>query len=148
MEHKHEHKHEEIKEEKVSEAKKQQQKAVFIIISAVVLALLALLIFKFPPKEKGNLSMDEAKTKTEKFINDNLMMPGTKATITNIEEEYGLYKITVDVGSEESIESYVDKKGTIFYPQAFDIDTYVNPYLNEETIAPEIIATDTEIIVE
>ncbi len=148
----HHEKHEEkkeIKTEKISEAKKQQQKTVFIIISVIVLALLALLIFKFPPKEKGTLSMEEAKIKTEKFINDNLMMPGTKATITNIEEEYGLYKVSVDVGMGEAIESYIDKKGTFFYPQAFEIDNYINPYLSEEMISIEDLemATDSEEII-
>ncbi len=150
----HHEKHEEkkeIKTEKISETKKQKQKAVFVIISAVVLGLLALLIFKFPPKEKGILSIEEAKTKTETFINENLMMPGTKATITNIEEEYGLYKVSVDVGSGEIIESYIDKKGILFYPQALEIDNYVNPYLSEETINIEdleMASGSEEIIVE
>lgn len=120
-----------IKTEELSESKKHQQRTVFVIISAIVLILLALLVFKFPPKEKGVLSPEEAKIKTEKFINDNLMMPGIKATIVNVEEEYGLYKVSVDVGTGETIESYIDKKGVNFYPQAFEIDTFVNPYLEE-----------------
>ena len=144
----HHEKHEEkkeIKTEKISEAKKQQQKTVFIIISVIVLALLALLIFKFPPKNQKNLKPEEAKNKTEKFINDNLMMPGTKATISKIEEEYGLYKVSVDVGNGEIIDSYVDKKGSMFFPQAFEIDTYVNPYLSDLELSEEGTTSVEEI---
>lgn len=151
MEHKHEHNHEckhehheEIKAEKFNSNKK-QQKTVFIVISIIVLALLALLIFKFPPKNQKNLKPEEAKNKTEKFINDNLMMPGTKATISKIEEEYGLYKVSVDVGNGEIIDSYVDKKGSMFFPQAFEIDTYVNPYLSDLELSEEGTTSVEEI---
>ncbi|PKM91620.1 hypothetical protein CVU82_00185 [Candidatus Falkowbacteria bacterium HGW-Falkowbacteria-1] len=154
MEHKHEHssecKHEhheekkEIKTEKISEKSKKQQQTVFILISALVLLLLAVLIFKFPPKEKNTLTLEDAKIKTESFINENLMMPGTKATIENAEEEYGLYKLSVNVGTGENIESYIDKKGTLFFPQAFEIDTYVNPYLDEAAVNIEEAGAENE----
>ena len=124
----------ELEKTEVSPEKKQQQKTVFILISALVLFLLAVLIFKFPPKNQNYLSFDEAKEASENFINENLMMSGTKATITAIEEEYGLYKLSVDVGMGEIIESYIDKKGKLFFPQSFDIDTYVDPYSEIDAI--------------
>jgi len=114
---------------------------VFIIISALVLILLGFLVFKFSPnKTTKALSMDEAKIKTEKFINENLMMPGTKANIVEIVEEYGLYKISVDVGmGEELIESYISKDGLLFFPQSINIQEYEDLYKQEGQESSEIL---------
>jgi homoserine acetyltransferase len=145
MENKEEKKEEikKIERTETSEEKKKQQKTVFILISALVLFLLAVLVFKFPPKNQDYLSIEEAEKMGEEFINENLMMPGTKATVTSIEEEYGLYKLSVDVGTEEEIESYIDKKGELFFPQSFDIDTYVDPYGGMDSVDMENIDIDS-----
>jgi hypothetical protein len=103
---------------------KTEKKIVFILISAIVLVLLGLLVFQFSSEEgnqKNNLDIDSAKIKAEKFINETLMMPGTRASIVEIEENYGLYKIMVDVGMGEIIESYISKDGSLFIPQSIDI---------------------------
>lgn len=63
---------------------------------------------------------EDAKTKMEKFINDNLVQPGTKATIKEITEENGLYKVKVDLEGKEII-SYLSQDGNIFFPQYMDI---------------------------
>ena len=73
-----------------------EKKIVFISITVAVLILLGLLLFKTKPTPK--LGMEEAREKAENFINDNLMAPGMSATISDISEVYGLYKIMVDVG--------------------------------------------------
>lgn len=141
-----------IQNEEVSEGKKQQQKNVFVIISAIVLILLSLLIFKFPPRGNGLLSAEQARVQAEDFINDNLMMPGTKATITDVKDVYGLYELTVYIGSGDSIISYINKQGTKFYPEALDVDTYVNPYLLDDFMylddEMDVDAEPIEIIVE
>lgn len=120
-------KHETEEKEAKSKNKKHKEvsnkKLIFVAISGVVLILLGLLIFKMSPN-KNVLSVEEAKTKAETFINDNLMLPGTKATITGAEKEYGLYKISVDVGNGEVIESYISQDGALFIPQAIDIEKY------------------------
>lgn len=67
------------------------------------------------------LSPETAKTKTEEFINANLMAEGSKAKITKVTEENGLYKMSVDIGSGQVIDSYLTKDGTKFFPQAIDI---------------------------
>ncbi len=127
--------------EKKEPEKMDTKKLVFIIISALVLILLGFLVFKFSPnKTTKALSMDEAKIKTEKFINENLMMPGTKANIVEIVEEYGLYKISVDVGTEEElIESYISKDGLLFFPQSIDIQEYEDLYKQEGQESSEIL---------
>jgi len=113
----------EEKKEKNIDKKINKKKLVFIIISAVVLALLGLLIFKFAPN-KNVLSIEDAKNKAESFINDNLMAPGTKSTVESIEKEYGLYKIMVNIGQGEPIESFISQDGVLFFPQAINISEY------------------------
>lgn len=116
----------ELASEKKNHSKKMDsKKIIFIAISAVVLILLGTLISRMSPNSEA-LSIEEAKLKAETFINENLMMPGTKATITEAVEEYGLYKISVDVGSGEIIESYISKDGSLFFPQAISIEEYGN----------------------
>lgn len=102
-----------------------KKKIIFISISAIVLILLGTLISKLSPNPNA-LGMEEAKIKAETFINENLMMPGTKAHITEIIKEYGLYKIMVDVGLGEIIESYISQDGKLFFPQSIDMQEYEN----------------------
>lgn len=109
-------------------AKISKKKLIFVIISALVLLLLSLLIIKLSP-QAGKLNLDEAKTKAESFINDNLMLPGTKATIKEIKQEYGLYKLSIDLGDAgtgELIDSYISQDGLLFFPQSINIEEYEN----------------------
>lgn len=126
------------KEKKTTSKKMDKKKIIFISISAVVLILLGTFISQLSPKTDG-LDIEEAKTKAETFINTNLMMPGTTATITAIVEEYGLYKISVDTGSGEIIDSYISRDGDLFFPQSINIDEY-----GKENTA-NTSATNTEI---
>lgn len=118
---------EKTKEEKKDINKKMsKKKLVFVIISGIVLIILGLLVFKLSPK-KSVLSIEEAKSKAENFINNNLMLPGTKATIKEISEEYGLYKLSIDLGSAgvgELIDSYISQDGELFFPQSINIKEY------------------------
>ena len=70
---------------------------------------------------KSNLSPDAAKAKAEKFINDNLMAPGSKAKIDSIVEDGGLYKLSVNIGQGKPIESYLTKDGSKFFPNVINI---------------------------
>ncbi len=143
-------KHENTEKETKSKSKKSKEmdnkKLIFVAISGVVLILLGLLIFKMSPN-KGVLSAEEAKVKAENFINDNLMLPGTKATITKIEKEYGLYKISVDVGNGEIIESYISQDGALFIPQSIDMDEY-NDGLNGDIPTSEITNKQDKLDIE
>jgi protein-disulfide isomerase len=67
------------------------------------------------------ITPEEASAKTEKFITDNLVKEGTKVTIKSVAEENQLYKIVVDIGSGQDIDSYLSKDGEIFFPQAMNI---------------------------
>jgi len=70
---------------------------------------------------KKNLSADQAKASAEKYINENLMANGSKATIDKVVEENGLYKLSVNVGSGQIIDSYMTKDGSKLFPQALEV---------------------------
>jgi len=88
------------------------------ILLVVVLAIIGWSSFR---PANTNLSEDQAKTKAETFINNNLMQAGSKATIKDITEAYGLYKLNIDI-TTSVVESYMSKDGKLFFPQALDID--------------------------
>ena len=67
------------------------------------------------------LKPEEAKATAEKFINENLIQPGSEVTISDVKEENGLYKLTVKLASGQSIDSFLSKDGNRFYPQVYDI---------------------------
>lgn len=85
----------------------------------LVIALVLIAIFSF--RKPSGLSQDEATSKAETFINTYLMQSGTKATIKEVTEEYGLYKMNIDIVSDV-VESYMSKDGKLFFPQALDME--------------------------
>ncbi len=94
-------------------------KIVLPIILVFILAIIGYATFKKPSAAGKELSLEEAKTKTEEFINTYLMAQGSKATIEEITEELGLYKLKVNIGGENTVDSYIDKGFNLFFPQAF-----------------------------
>ncbi len=66
------------------------------------------------------ISPEEARAKAENFINDNLMSPGTSATVKDVTDEGDLYKVVVSVGDQD-IDSYISKDGSKFFPQALEM---------------------------
>lgn len=70
----------------------------------------------------NQISAQDAAAKAETFINDYLMPSGSLAKILETSEEYNLYKMKIDIGSTEPVESYVTKDGLLFFPQALEIE--------------------------
>jgi len=92
-----------------------------------IVALLVLVLFigagvvfvkYFGQKDIG---ADAAKAKVEKYINENLVQEGTKATVKSIASEGSLYKLTLMVGTQEVI-GYVTKDGKLFFPQGYEME--------------------------
>jgi hypothetical protein len=104
-----------------------QNKQMLISIVVVLAIILAAVIFTllYNKKDYKEISVDEAIAKTENFVNTYLMPSGSKATIIDVSEEYGLYKMNINIGSESPVESYVTKDGKLFFPQAINIDQEV-----------------------
>ncbi|MBN1325852.1 hypothetical protein JW977_02625 [Candidatus Falkowbacteria bacterium] len=68
-----------------------------------------------------NLTPDEAQAKALSFINNNLVEPGSEVTIDSVTEENGLYKVVVKLSSGQTVDSFITKDGTKFFPQVMDI---------------------------
>ena len=89
-----------------------------------------------PPQEKF-LSSQEAAQNAINYINENLLQKGVTASLADVVEENGLYKIRLKVGEKEFI-SYVTKDGKILFPEE-GIDL-------EKKIAKEETPTSTQEI--
>jgi len=76
------------------------------------------------------LSLDEAKAKAEKFINENLVQPGSNVTIKSITDEGDLYKLIVGLSTGQEVTSYLTKDGGKFFPQVIDIAAIENEATN------------------
>lgn len=87
----------------------------------LVVALIIIGFISFSPSMKKSVSKEKASTIAEEFINEYLMEPGSKASIVSVSEEYGLYKIEVDITSSV-VDSYLSKDGKLFFPQALNIE--------------------------
>ena len=88
------------------------------------------------PQEKF-LSPQEAAQNAINYINENLLQKGVTASLADVVEENGLYKIRLKVGEKEFI-SYVTKDGKILFPEE-GIDL-------EKKIAKEETPTSTQEI--
>ncbi len=66
--------------------------------------------------EKDILSGDEAAEKAMIFINKSLEQKGITASLIEIIEERGLYKIKLKI-EEEEFDTYITKDGKLFFPQ-------------------------------
>ncbi len=97
-------------------------------IIVISLVLIALGVGAYFYASKGNINFGSAaqleaiKVKAEKFINENLVAPGTDAKIKSITEESGVYKIYVSVGTQEIV-SYLSKDGKSFFPQVISMES-------------------------
>lgn len=74
-------------------------------------------------KKEKELSLSEAQSKVEKFVNDNFMVEGKQVKISDMakDDQTGLYKFSLDLGDSQTYESYISKDGREFFPQAYDI---------------------------
>ncbi len=93
-----------------------------------------------PIKPENMIKLEDAKTKTENFIN-NYLMNGGKITVKNAGEEYGLYKIVVDSGNGKNIDTYITKDGKLFF-QSFDIEKIEGVKNNAAPSGAEIKKSD------
>jgi len=94
-----------------------------IIFAVVVIIIASACYVYFGAKDnKIVLTPEQANAKVEEFINNNLMQEGKRATIKEVIDEGDLYKVVVDIGSGQDINSYLTKDGKKFFPQVMDIE--------------------------
>lgn len=90
-----------------------------IILSLAVLAVIIFSGCTLPAKTK-DIGQEAAKAKATDFVKNNLVQPGTEATVKEITKEGDLYKIVFTVGKQD-ITTYMTTDGTKFFPQVMDI---------------------------
>jgi len=95
-----------------------------VIILSLLLALLVsgctIPLAKNGIGAKKILGSEEAKVVAEKFINDNLLPPGTTATVKNVTDEGDVFNISLDVGGQDYT-SYMSKDGSKFFQSGLDM---------------------------
>jgi len=105
-------------------------KFVFILIIIAVLVGGGI-IFANYLNNKDELSPQEAADKTINYINENLLGEGQEASLKEVARENGLYKLKIDLGSQE-VDSYVTLNGKLFFPSKIDLTKEVKQS-SEET---------------
>lgn len=96
-------------------------------ITGIMLVLLILAVFTqgFRFSGKGGLtgattvSLQDAEKTAADFVNTNLLRPPFTAEVTSSADAGSLYKVTLSVAGQ-TVDSYVTKDGTLFFPQGFD----------------------------
>lgn len=93
-----------------------------IIFGAAALVLVIAVVLGISFSKKGSLKPEEARSKVESFVNTYLMQPGSEAIVSSVTESYGMYKMKINIGDGQSVDSYVSKDGKLFFPQALDME--------------------------
>jgi glutaredoxin len=93
-------------------------------------------------KKDNTISIEEARAKTENFVNENFMDPEYPITITSMveDEQTDLYKASIDLGDGQLIDVYTSKDGKKFFPQAYEIAEL------EKALSPEEAEAGNELI--
>src|SRR3989339_1059493 len=106
------------------------------VFSGILIILLLISIytngFDFNSNKSATLSKSAAEKKVVDYINKNLLQAPYVAKVTSSKEVSNVFMITIDVAGQ-SIDSYVTKDGTLFFPQGLDITKPLN------------LTTDTEL---
>ncbi len=125
---------EEAKKERIHKRVHQQlKKGGWKLATATLLALLIISIFTggfkdfFSPLSLGK---QKAADQAVSYINENLLQPGTQATLEDISDEGSLYKVKLKIGDLD-FQSYVTKDGKYLFPQGIDMTG------SEEEVVPE-----------
>lgn len=106
--------------------------SVLFLVFAVVISGCSINI-----KKAKTLNQEQAQTKITEFINKNLMSEGEKAEIKDLTLENGLYKMTVSLPNGQTIEAYMTKDGTKFFPQVMDLAKIESEAASKDTTATQ-----------
>jgi len=96
-------------------------------------------------KKDNTISIEEARVKTESFVNENFMDPEYPITITSMveDEQTDLYKASIDLGDGQLIDTYISKDGKKFFPQAYEISELEKALNSEDAeIENEAVSID------
>lgn len=118
------------------------KKPIILGVAAVVVIAITAGIYTF--SKNDFISPEEAQTKAENYINTNLLQDGSTVTLSDIEEENGLYKVKVEIGAGQQVDSYITKDGKLFFPQALTMDEEAAVAANNQNSTPAPVAQNIE----
>ncbi|MBU0721967.1 DsbA family protein [Patescibacteria group bacterium] len=101
----------------------------FIIMGVVLILLIFILIgtstivFLNNAKKIKILRPEQAKIIAEKFINENLLSTGAKATVKSVIDEGDVYNINLNVDGQD-YSSYMSKDGSKFFQSGINMATF------------------------
>ncbi len=109
-----------------------------ILLSLLLALLVSGCSFKIPTgtTAKKMLGPEEAKATAEKFINENLLSAGTKATVKNVTDEGDVYNISLDVGGQDYT-SYMSKDGSKFFQSGINMATFAQEKATQAAAAAD-----------
>jgi len=116
----------------------------FLLPAAVIIAGLAIAagLYQFSEcKVKGALSPEEAAEKATDFITNVALNGQATASLLEVSEESGLYKIRIKIESEE-YEPYVSKDGKLLFPQGTVITEEASTKTTNAPASQEVPQTD------
>jgi hypothetical protein len=111
----------------------------------IILATALVLIMTGCALKGGNtakiLKAEEVKAKALDYINTQLLTGGNKATIDEVSEESGLYKLKLTVSGKQ-YDSYASKDGSKFFVEALDMSA--KPAAETGNSAPTVQTVNTK----
>ena len=102
---------------------KNMLRKILLIPIAIVVAgalIAGTIIYLNQGNVSGALSPEKAAEKAINYINQNMVAAGTTASLVNVTEENGVYKIHLKVGENE-YDTYVTKNGKVFFIEGIDL---------------------------
>lgn len=102
---------------------------IIIVIGALVYLCVNQEIFSPDKKEVGVISSQEAADKAINYINEVLLGGQATASLVEVIEENGLYKLKIKI-MEQEFDSYITRNGKLLFPEAVDLEN--NPSIVQE----------------
>jgi len=100
---------------------------ILIPISIIIAGLIITGAFVYVNQEKvtekvsESLSSQQVAEKAVNYINQNILQKGTTASLINVAEENGVYKIHLKIGERE-YDSYATKDGKLLFPEGINLN--------------------------
>jgi len=94
----------------------------FIIIAVIVVVVGGFLYLDKDKIFQKNITPQAAAEKAINYINTNLLPQGTVASLVNVVEQNGVYKIHIKVGDSE-FDSFVSRDGQYLFPDGIELAT-------------------------
>ena len=111
------------------------------MISTIVIALLLIIsVFThgFGIKSITGATSFDIENQVKDYIEKNLVNPETKVVVSDLQEENGIYKVSIEV-SGQKFDSYVSQDGKLLFPTVIDMTKEILPLQQEVSPQQKIV---------